>query len=61
MFPSPEDSFKIVVNHNRVIEATIDSRGRIYSRLWKYVALEEGDTIVFARNPDGSFNVTLKE
>ena len=61
MFPSPEDSFKIIVDHDRVLEAKIDSEGRIYSRLWKYITLEEGDTIVFARKRNGSFNVSVKK
>ena len=62
IFPTPREEFKIVITHNRrVLKAKIDANGRIFSPLYEYITFKEGDTIIFAKNPNGSFNVSIRE
>lgn len=61
IFPSPKDNFKIIIDHDKLLDARIDAEGRIYSRLCDYITLKEGNTIVFAKNYNGSFSVSIKE
>jgi hypothetical protein len=62
MFPSAEETFTVVID-NLKFEVTIDSFNRIWlEELWKRLPhFREGDTIVFLKNPDGSFNATIEE
>jgi len=62
MFPPAGETFMVVID-NEKFEATIDSFNRIWlDELWKRLPhFREGDTIVFSKNPSGSFNVTIEE
>jgi len=62
MFPPAGETFTVVIDEEK-FEATINSFNRIWlEELWKRLPhFREGDTIVFSKNPDGSFNVTIEE
>lgn len=62
VFPPSGEIFKIIVN-NENIDVTIDKSNRIWAALFwdRLPHFEEGDTIVFSKNPDDSFNVSMEK
>jgi len=61
-FPPPYEPFFVVVNGQR-IEVVLDSSYRVWAAMFwdKLPRFRGGDTIVFSKNEDGSYNVTVEE
>lgn len=61
IFPPFGETIRIIIDDYKV-EAKIDRLNRIWASLfWDHLDFEMGKTIVFTKNPDGSFNVSNKE
>lgn len=61
MFPPAGETFVVVID-NEKFEVTVGSLNRIWAAIFwdKLPHFREGDTIVFSKNPDGSFNVSIE-
>jgi len=43
-------------------DAKVDKQGRLFlGKFRDYINLNKGSTIIFHKNPDGSFNVSIEE
>jgi len=60
IFPSAGEAFKIVVEEEK-LRVTMDKRGRIWASKRKGLAkFSEGDTIIFSKKSDDTFNVSIE-
>lgn len=60
IFPSAGEAFKIVVEKEK-LKVTIDKQGRIWASKRKSLAkFNEGDTIIFSKKSDDTFNVSIE-
>ena len=61
MFPPTGEPFTLFIDDQK-IDVEIGSLNRIWASLFwgKLPHFRGGDTIVFSKNPDGSFNVSIK-
>jgi len=62
MFPPAGETFIVVID-NQKFEVAVGSLNRIWAAIFweKLPRFREGNMIVFSKNPDGSFNVTIEE
>jgi len=61
MFPPTDETFIVVIEDKR-IEVAVGSLDRIWAALFwdRLPRFREGDTIVFSKNADGSFDVYME-
>lgn len=61
-FPQPYEAFFVIINGQR-FEVVLDSSYRVWaSMFWdKLPQFRGGDMIVFSKNADGSYNVTVEK
>jgi len=62
LFPSTDHDFDVVVN-NMKLPVKVDKQNRIWAALFwdKLPHFRKGDTIIFSKNADGSFNVRIEK
>ena len=62
MFPPAGEPFTLLIGDQK-IDVEIGSLDRIWASLFwdKFLHFRWGDTIVFSKNSDGSFNVYMEE